>query len=46
MGKIVPTVRVYGQRLLVALEEQLPRVFVSGAEEPFQGLMLLWIEFP
>ena len=46
VGKIVPTVRVYGRRLLVALEKQLPGIFVSGSEEPHQGLVLLRIELP
>ena len=46
VGKIVPTIRVNGRRLLIALEEQLPGVFASGAEEPYQGLVLLRIEFP
>ena len=45
MGKIVPTIRVYGRRLLAALEEQLPGIFVSGSEEPRQSLVLLRIEF-
>ena len=46
VGKIVPTIRVYGRRLLVALEEQLPGTFVSSSEEPFEGLVLRRIEFP
>ena len=46
MGNIVPAVRVYGWRRLVALKEQLPGILVSGSEEPRQGLVLLRIEFP
>ena len=46
MGKIVPTVRVYIRRLLIAFKEQLPDIFVSGSEEPLQGLVLLRIKFP
>ena len=42
----MPTIRVYGRRLLIAFEEQLPGVFVSGAEELHQGLVLLRIELP
>ena len=46
MGNIVPVVRVYGWRCLIALKEQLPGIFVGGLEEPHQGLMLLRIEIP
>ena len=46
MGVIVPTVRIYDWWLFVALEEQLPGIFVSSSEEPSKGLVLLWIEFP
>ena len=44
MGNIVPAVRVYGGRRLIALKEQLPGIFVSGSEEPFQSYVLLWVE--
>ena len=46
MGVIVPAVRINNRRLLVALEEQLPGIFVSSSEQPLQGLVLLRIEFP
>ena len=46
MGNIVPAVRVYGWRRLVALKEQLLGIFVSGSEEPLQGLVLLRVELP
>ena len=46
MGVIVPTVRIYDRRLFVALEEQLPGIFVSSSEEPSQGLVLRQKEFP
>ena len=45
MGQGVPTVLGRRRRRLIALEEQLPDIFVHGSEEPFQGL-LLQIEFP
>ena len=43
---VVPAVRICGRRCLVALEEQLLGVFVSGLEEPLQGMVLLRIELP
>ena len=46
MGQIVPAVLVHLRRCLVALEEQLPDIVMCGSEEPFQGLVLLRIEFP
>ena len=46
MGRIVPAVRVYGRRRLVALKKQLPDILMSGSEEPLQSLVLLRIEFP
>ena len=46
MGNIVPAVRVYGRRRLVALKEQLPGTFMSGFEEPLQGMVLLRVELP
>ena len=46
VGNVVPTVRIYGWRRLIAFEEQLLGVFVSGSEEPFQSLVLLRTEFP
>ena len=43
---VMPALRIYGRRYLVALEEQLLGIFVSSFEEPSQGLVLLRIEFP
>ena len=43
---VVPVVRICGRRCLVVLEEQLPGVFMSGFEEPLQGMVLLRIELP
>ena len=46
MGQIMPAVLGGLRRHLVALEEQLPDIFLRGSEEPLQGLVLLRIEFP
>ena len=46
MGEVVPAVRVYGWQRLVALEEQLPDIFVCGSKEPLQGPVLFLVEFP
>ena len=43
---VVSTVRICGRRYLVALEEQLPGIFVSYFEEPFQGVVLFQVEVP
>ena len=43
---VVSTVRIRGWRYLVALEEQFLGIFVSGLEEPLQGMVLLRIELP
>ena len=42
----MPAVRVYGRRLLIALKEQLPGIFVSSSEEPLQGLVSPRIKLP
>ena len=43
---VMTTVRICGRWYLVALEEQLPGVFVSCFEEPLQGVVLFWVEIP
>ena len=46
MGQTVPTVLGGLRRRLVALEEQLPDIFVRSSEELLQGLVLGRIELP
>ena len=43
---VVTPVRESGRRYLVALEKQLPGIFMSRFEKPHQGMVFLRVEIP